>query len=47
MSVKYAILRQLVEMLRIYRLCRKSRLFTTARLAIAQIKNLKQEVVKQ
>ena len=47
MSVKYAILRQLVEMRRIYRLCRKSRLFTTARLAIAQIKNLKQEVVKQ
>ena len=45
--MKYAILRQLVEMRRVYRLCRKSRLFKVARLAIAQIKNLKQEVVKQ
>ena len=41
MSFKYAILRQLVEMRRIYRLCRKSRLFAPARAAIAQFRALK------
>jgi len=41
MSVKFAILRQLVEMRRIYRLCRKHRLFAPARAAIAQIRMLK------
>jgi hypothetical protein len=39
--MKFAILRQLVEMRRLYRLCRKSRLFNAARLAIRQIRALK------